>query len=60
MVWYNPMTWFSSQEETPAPEKMAYGETPAPGPYGGRKKTRRSKKAKATKRRRTGKSSSRS
>lgn len=49
MVWYNPMTWFSSSEEQQpmaAPMPMATSE-PAPmgGPYGGKKrKTRRAKK----------------
>lgn len=45
MVWYNPMTWFSSEE--PAPMVMTQA-PPAPlgGPYGGKKrKTRRGKKA---------------
>ena len=50
MVWYNPMTWFSSTPEDQtmqSPMPMATSE-PAPmgGPYGGKKsrKTRRAKK----------------
>ena len=45
MVWYNPMTWFSSTEE-PAPMAMSAPAAPLGGPYGGKKrKTRRGKKA---------------
>ncbi len=48
MVWYNPMTWFSSSEETPleTPMPMASSQPTTPmGPYGGKKrKTRRAKK----------------
>ncbi len=50
MVWYNPMTWFSSSEESPVetPMPMATSQSYPPamgGPYGGKKrKTRRAKK----------------
>lgn len=46
MSW-NPMNWFKSAPEEPAPVAMATQE-PAGGPYGGKKrksKTRRTKKA---------------
>lgn len=47
MVWYNPVSWFKSEDETVVPASTQ----PAPmgGPYGGKKhrksKTRRVKKA---------------
>jgi hypothetical protein len=46
MVWYNPVSWFKSEDETAVPASTQ----PAPvgGPYGGKKrksKTRRTKKA---------------
>jgi hypothetical protein len=45
MVWYNPTTWFGSEEEQPAPPVPA---APMGGPYGGKKrKTRRGKKARS-------------
>lgn len=47
MVWYNPMTWFSSETEQSiaAPMPMATTEPTPMGPYGGKKrKTRRAKK----------------
>lgn len=56
MVWYNPLTWFSSSSEEPSvssPEPY----TPAVGgPYGGskRRKTRRGRKG--SKRSKTGRS----
>lgn len=60
MVWYNPMTWFSSSEPVPSsPPPMAPSTSvSAPGPYGGRK-TRRSKTRKSTKKSRAGRKSTR-
>ena len=64
MVWYNPLTWFQS-EETPSTTAPMLGPATAPAdmsgsPYGGRKgkKTRRARKG--SKRSRTGKRSTRS